>query len=67
VLPDGELHLWVTDTGVGLTEGAGTGTGLGNLQERLHAFFGAGATVTLTSHTPRGVRADIHAPLHGSR
>ncbi|MEP7295919.1 MAG: histidine kinase [Burkholderiales bacterium] len=67
VQPDGGLHLWVTDSGVGLSEGAGTGTGLGNLQERLHAFFGPDATVTLASQTPRGVRADIHVALQGPR
>jgi LytS/YehU family sensor histidine kinase len=55
-----DVHLWVADTGVGLTEGAGTGTGLRNLQERLEAFFGPGASVTLSGQAPHGVRADIH-------
>jgi len=54
-----EVHLWVVDTGVGLTEGAGTGTGLRNLQERLLAFFGPGAGVALSAQSPHGVRADI--------
>jgi sensor histidine kinase YesM len=55
----GEVRLWVTDTGVGLAEGAGTGSGLRNLQERLQAFFPSGASVTLSGHTPRGVRAEV--------
>jgi len=57
----GDVHLWVADTGVGLTEGAGSGTGLRNLQERLDAFFGPGASVTLSGQAPHGVRADIRA------
>ena len=65
--PGGVVHLWVTDSGVGLSEGAGTGTGLSNLQERLNAFFGPQASVTLTGHAPRGVRADIHVTLPGPR
>jgi len=54
-----EVELWVTDTGVGLTEGAGTGSGLRNLQERLQAFFPSGASVVLSAQTPHGVRADV--------
>ena len=54
-----EVHLWVVDTGVGLTEGAGTGTGLRNLQDRLQAFFSPAASVTLSGELPHGVRAEI--------
>jgi LytS/YehU family sensor histidine kinase len=54
-----DVHLWVADTGIGLTEGAGSGTGLRNLQERLQASFGSGASVTLSGQSPHGVRADI--------
>lgn len=54
-----DIELWVTDTGVGLTEGAGTGSGLRNLQERLRAFFPSGASVTLSGQKPHGVRADV--------
>ena len=54
-----EVRLWVTDTGVGLSEGAGTGTGLRNLQERLQAFFGPDSGVTLLEQAPHGVRAEI--------
>jgi sensor histidine kinase YesM len=54
-----DVHLWVADTGAGLTEGGGTGTGLRNLQDRLAAFFGPGAGVTLSGQAPHGARADI--------
>jgi len=54
-----DVDLWVADTGVGLSEGAGTGSGLRNLQERLEAFFPSGASVTLSAQAPHGVRADL--------
>lgn len=57
--PDGRVRLWVADTGVGLREGMVTGTGLRNLQERLHVFFGPEASVALSTQEPHGVRADI--------
>ena len=61
---DGAVQLWVADTGVGLSEGAGTGMGLRNLQDRLEAFFGPGAGVALADETPHGVRAAIRlAPI----
>jgi len=56
----GHVRLWVADTGVGLTEGTGTGTGLRNLRERLQVFFGPSASVTLLEQAPHGVRAEIH-------
>ena len=56
------LHLWVADTGVGMSSEAGTGSGLKNLQDRLHAFFGPGATFALSEQAPHGVRADIRVP-----
>jgi sensor histidine kinase YesM len=58
-----DVELWVTDTGVGLTEGAGTGSGLRNLQERLQAFFPAGASVALSALEPHGVRADVRVTV----
>lgn len=53
------VELWVADTGVGLSEHAGQGTGLANLDARLRAFFGEGARVELSEQAPHGVRADI--------
>lgn len=58
----GGLHLWVADSGVGLADDAGSGTGLRNLQERLVACFGPSASVTLAAQAPRGARADIRVP-----
>jgi sensor histidine kinase YesM len=54
------VHLWVADTGVGLSENAGQGTGLANLNARIKAFFGDGARVDLTEQAPHGLRADLH-------
>lgn len=56
------VHLWVADTGVGLSEHAGQGTGLANLDARLRAFFGDGARVDLSEQAPHGLRADVHVP-----
>ena len=53
------VQIWVLDTGVGMSEGAGMGTGLTNLQARLHAFFGAGASLQLSEQRPHGLRADL--------
>jgi signal transduction histidine kinase len=53
------VQLWVADTGVGLSEHAGQGTGLANLDARLAAFFGEGTRVELSEQAPHGVRADI--------
>jgi len=60
---DHELHLWVADTGVGLSEGSGSGSGLRNLQERLLACFGPDASVALSAQSPRGARADVRLTL----
>lgn len=59
---DGSVHLWVADTGVGMSEEAGEGTGLKNLKERLKAAYGPRARVELSEVQPQGVRADIHLP-----
>jgi sensor histidine kinase YesM len=53
------VQLWVADTGVGLSEHAGQGMGLVNLDARLRAFFGEGTRVELSEQAPHGVRADI--------
>jgi two-component sensor histidine kinase len=53
------VQLWVADTGAGLSESAGAGTGLANLNARLHAFFGDSAGVQLSEQAPSGLRAEI--------
>jgi sensor histidine kinase YesM len=53
----GWVEVWVADTGVGMAETAGSGTGLTNLRQRLNAFFGPTATLELTEQQPHGLRA----------
>ncbi|MBC7917687.1 MAG: histidine kinase [Rhodoferax sp.] len=53
------VHIWVADTGVGMSEEAGQGTGLTNLQLRLQAFFGNDATLELLEQSPHGLRVDL--------
>ncbi|MBI5275645.1 MAG: histidine kinase [Burkholderiales bacterium] len=60
---DGTLHLWVADTGAGMSETAGEGTGLANLRARLKAFFGEGARLELSEQAPHGLRADLRLPM----
>lgn len=59
--PDtGATVLWVSDTGVGMSETAAPGTGLSNLRGRLHAFYGPSARVDLHELVPHGVRVECH-------
>ena len=58
----GSMHLWVADTGVGMSETAGEGTGLANLKARLRVFFGERAQFDLTEQSPQGLRADMRLP-----
>jgi sensor histidine kinase YesM len=55
------VHIWVADTGVGMADTAGSGTGLANLNARLKAFFDAG--VELSEQSPHGLRADLRLAL----
>ncbi len=56
---DGAVRVWVTDTGVGMTETATPGTGLSNLRQRISAFFGPQAGLELSEPPPHGLRAEI--------
>jgi signal transduction histidine kinase len=61
---DGRCLLCVTDSGVGLTEGSGSGgTGLTNLRERLRLAWGEAAQLRLSEVAPRGVCAEIDYPV----
>jgi hypothetical protein len=54
--------LRVTDTGAGLREHDGSGTGLAALEERLRHAFHGDATVRLSALSPRGVSAEVEIP-----
>ena len=53
------LHLWVADTGVGMSDKAAPGLGLSNLESRLKAFFGPSARLELSEVAPHGLRVDL--------
>lgn len=57
--PGQGVNLWVSDTGVGMSESAGGGRGLNNLVQRLKAFYGDDARLELSETTPHGLRADL--------
>ncbi|UXH76942.1 sensor histidine kinase [Roseateles amylovorans] len=63
-LLDGQVRLWVNDTGVGMVQEMGAGTGLRNLRERLTLFYGRSASLTLTENQPHGLRAEIGFTPH---
>lgn len=59
------IRLIVKDTGRGLDNmptQSGSGVGLANIRERLHALFGDQARLTLESNVPNGVVATIDVP-----
>lgn len=63
-LEDGRVRLWVSDTGVGMTQSMGSGTGLRNLRERLTLVYGPGAELALADNHPHGLRAEIRFTPH---
>jgi hypothetical protein len=54
------MRVWVSDSGVGLRQSTGSGTGLRNLRERLKMFYGSSARLDLTENSPHGLRAELH-------
>jgi signal transduction histidine kinase len=58
----GTLHIIVADTGRGLIGTPGTGVGLTNIRERLHALYGEAGRLTLEENPPHGVIATIAIP-----
>jgi signal transduction histidine kinase len=60
---DPTVRVWVSDSGVGLTQSSGTGTGLRNLRERLKGFYGDSARLDLSETAPHGLRAEIEFHL----
>ncbi|MEP6897943.1 MAG: histidine kinase [Rhodanobacter sp.] len=58
------LHLQVEDDGLGLpVAGHHEGIGLGNTRARLHALFGAAASMELSPTAGGGTRVDLRFPL----
>ncbi|HJV96103.1 MAG TPA: histidine kinase, partial [Albitalea sp.] len=55
----GTVHVWVADSGVGMSETAAPGTGLANLRSRMKAFYGESAELALTEQAPHGLRAEL--------
>jgi len=55
-------RIAVADTGIGLSEHAGIGIGLGNIRERLTTLFGNAARLELRENEPAGVVATIEWP-----
>ncbi|MDC8773952.1 MULTISPECIES: sensor histidine kinase [Roseateles] len=53
------VRVWVRDSGVGLQQSTGSGTGLRNLRERLKMFYGSSARLDLTENSPHGLRAEL--------
>jgi signal transduction histidine kinase len=57
------LLVEVADTGRGLSESAGTGVGLANIQTRLCALFGSAGQLGLEPNAAGGVTAYLEVPL----
>lgn len=55
----GIVTLWVADTGMGMSETAQPGTGLGNVRTRLQAYYGPGARLDLHEESPHGLRVEL--------
>jgi signal transduction histidine kinase len=57
---DGAVVVTVADTGRGLSmEGDARGYGVEHVRDRLRAYYGAEASLTLTSNSPAGARAIV--------
>ena len=63
----GRLEVVVTDDGVGLTIGAGTGRGLSNTRARLATMFGADGALSIANSAAGGVRVILMLPFRLAR
>jgi len=65
-----QVHVRISDTGVGLNESAprkpGGGVGLSNLRERLRSLYGSAAKVELLENQPSGMTVRLMLPLNVS-
>jgi sensor histidine kinase YesM len=57
-----ELEICVSDTGLGMSDQPGTGVGLANIRERLHALFRDQARLELAENAPHGFQARMILP-----
>jgi hypothetical protein len=60
---DDVLALCVADSGRGITDCSGSGTGLANIRARLNTLYGSSAALSLSSNRPRGVTAAVRLPM----
>jgi signal transduction histidine kinase len=60
---DGQLQVSVADTGRGIGESSGVGTGLANLRARLAAKYGAEGRLSLAPVQPHGVSFTLVLPF----
>jgi len=62
----GAVEITVADTGLGLSGEAsdrpGTSYGLTHVRDRLRAFYGPDATLSMAGNEPQGVRATVRIP-----
>jgi LytS/YehU family sensor histidine kinase len=58
----GELEICVSDTGLGMSDQPGSGVGLANIRERLHALFRDKASLELAENEPHGFKARMILP-----
>ena len=61
-----QLKVAVSDTGTGLRQSGGSGTGLANLRARLGALYGEAASLSIVTNVPRGIRATIAVPVRNA-
>ncbi len=59
---DSSFHIEVSDTGVGLLEEGGSGSGLANIRARLDALFGTSGRLILQDKAGGGVCAVLELP-----
>jgi sensor histidine kinase YesM len=59
------LHVCVADTGAGLRQNSGSGSGLANLRARLSALYKGAGHFEFAANQPRGIKATIVVPVRG--
>jgi two-component system LytT family sensor kinase len=67
-----QLRISVRDTGVGTTDGAlargrARGVGISSIERRLHAHYGAAASLHISSMPDIGTTVDLVVPVQGQR